>query len=67
MAADAETDVSGSCSGMHLATAVVATTAAVLAVDLEDLAAEAALAAVSAEALVEATLAVAAPAEDGNL
>ena len=58
MAADAETDVSGSCSGMHLATAVVATTAAVLA--------EAALVAVSAVDLVEATLAVAAPAEDGK-
>jgi hypothetical protein len=42
----------------------VATTAVVLAVDL---AAEAALVAVSAVDLVEATLAVAAPAEDGNL
>ena len=52
---------------MHLATAVVATTAAVLAEALEDLAAEAALVAVSAVDLVEATLAVAAPAEAGNL
>ena len=62
MAADAETDASGSCSGTPLATAVVATTA----VDSGDLA-EAALEAVSAVDLVEATLAVAAPAEAGNL
>ena len=66
MAADAETDASGSCSGTPLATAVVATTAAVLAGALEDLA-EVALVAVSAVDLEEATLAVAAPAEAGNL
>ena len=50
MAADAETDASGSCSETPLAIAVVVTTAAVSAVDS-----------------VEATLAVAAPAEAGNL
>ena len=66
MAADAETDASGSCSGTPLATAVVVTTAAVSAVDSGDLA-EAALEAVSAVDLEEATLAVAAPAEAGNL
>ena len=66
MAADAETDASGSCSETPLAIAVVVTTAAVSAVDSGDLA-EAALEAVSAVDLVAATLAVVAPAEAGNL
>ena len=58
----AETVASGSCSGMPLAIAVVATTAAVSAGALAVLA-EAALVAVSAEAALEAV----APAEDGKL
>ena len=61
-----ETVASGFCLGTLSATAIADTTAAVLAEALEDLA-EAALVAVSAVDLVEATLAVAAPAEDGNL
>ena len=65
----------GSCSEMRSAIAAADTTGhevasvealAVLAGALEDLAAEAALVAVSAVDLVEATLAVVAPAEDGN-